>query len=62
MPAEEKEEWENKARKDKQRYEMEKSLYKGPWKVPANKRTPKDPTAPKRFVFYCTLRAILLLV
>ena len=23
-------------------------MYKGPWKVPANKRTPKDPTAPKR--------------
>ena len=48
MGAEEKEEWEKKARKDKARYEVEKSLYKGPWKVPANKRTPKDPTAPKR--------------
>lgn len=23
-------------------------MYKGPWKVPANKRTPKDPSAPKR--------------
>jgi hypothetical protein len=23
-------------------------MYKGPWKIPANKRTPKDPTAPKR--------------
>lgn len=48
MPPEEKENWEKKARKDKARYEVEKSMYKGPWKVPANKRTPKDPTAPKR--------------
>lgn len=45
---EEKEIWETKARKDKARYEVEKAMYKGPWKVPANKRTPKDPTAPKR--------------
>jgi HMG (high mobility group) box len=48
MDPEEKEAWEKMARKDKARYEVEKSLYKGPWKVPANKRTPKDPTAPKR--------------
>ena len=48
MGAEEKEDWEKKARKDKARYEVEKSLYKGPWKVAANKRTPKDPSAPKR--------------
>ena len=34
--------------KDKARYEVEKAMYKGPWKVPANRRTPKDPTAPKR--------------
>lgn len=27
---------------------MEKSMYKGPWRVPRRKRTPKDPTAPKR--------------
>ena len=45
---EEKEVWEKKARKDKARYEVEKAMYKGPWKVPANKRTPKDPSAPKR--------------
>jgi hypothetical protein len=45
---ENKEVWEKKARKDKARYEVEKAVYKGPWKVPANKRTPKDPTAPKR--------------
>ena len=48
MPAEEKENWEKKARKDKSRYEVEKAMYKGPWKVQANKRTPKDPSAPKR--------------
>jgi HMG (high mobility group) box len=48
MDPEEKESWEKMARKDKARYEVEKALYKGPWKVPANKRTPKDPTAPKR--------------
>ena len=48
MPAEEKENWEKKARKDKARYEVEKAMYKGPWKVQANKRTPKDPSAPKR--------------
>lgn len=48
MTAEDKEIWEERARKDKARYEVEKSMYKGPWKIPANKRTPKDPTAPKR--------------
>ena len=48
MQPEEKENWEKKARKDKARYEVEKAMYKGPWKVQANKRTPKDPTAPKR--------------
>ena len=48
MPPDDKENWEKKARKDKARYEVEKSTYKGPWKVQANKRTPKDPSAPKR--------------
>ena len=48
LNAEDKEVWETKARKDKARYEVEKAMYKGPWKVPANKRTPKDPSAPKR--------------
>lgn len=48
MVPDEKEVWEKKARKDKARYEVEKAMYKGPWKIPANKRTPKDPTAPKR--------------
>lgn len=40
--------WDEKARKDKLRYEVEKSMYTGPWKVPAKKLSQKDPTAPKR--------------
>lgn len=32
------------ARRDKARYEMEKTLYSGPWKVLANeKKAKKDP-------------------
>jgi HMG (high mobility group) box len=42
LDPDEKEDWEKKARKDKARYEVEKAMYKGPWKVPANRRTPKD--------------------
>eukprot|EP00934_Nitzschia_sp_Nitz4_P003903 Nitzschia sp. Nitz4//scaffold295_size27985//9432//11102//NITZ4_008161-RA/size27985-snap-gene-0.63-mRNA-1//1//CDS//3329546245//3893//frame0 len=45
---EEREVWEELARKDKARYEMEKSMYTGPWKVPAKRRAHKDPNAPKR--------------
>ena len=48
LPPEERELWEERARKDKARYEIEKSLYDGPWKVPARARTPKNPDAPKR--------------
>ena len=49
LPTEEKAHWEERARKDKVRYEIEKSMYSGPWKVPAGRgRTPKDPDAPKR--------------
>eukprot|EP00934_Nitzschia_sp_Nitz4_P006598 Nitzschia sp. Nitz4//scaffold191_size41780//39658//41064//NITZ4_007478-RA/size41780-augustus-gene-0.65-mRNA-1//1//CDS//3329540214//6588//frame0 len=44
----EREEWEELARKDKARYEMEKAMYTGPWKVPAKRRSQKDPNAPKR--------------
>ena len=40
---EEREEWEEMARKDKARYEMEKTMYNGPWKVVASsKRIKKD--------------------
>jgi len=45
---EEREVWEEMARKDRARYEMEKAVYSGPWKVPADEKLPKDPTAPKR--------------
>ena len=36
------------ARQDKVRFELERSLYTGPWRVPAMKRSQKDPNAPKR--------------
>ena len=39
--------WEEEARKDKLRYYHEKQMYKGPWRI-INKRTKKDPNAPKR--------------
>jgi len=48
LPEDEREKWEEMARQDKARYEMEKSMYTGPWKVPAMKRIRKDPKAPKR--------------
>jgi HMG (high mobility group) box len=47
LPPEEREYWEEMARADKERYEMEKSFYDGPWKIPAEKSS-KDPRAPKR--------------
>lgn len=49
LPDDEREIWEEMARQDKARYEMEKSVYTGPWKVPVpQKRMVKDPIAPKR--------------
>lgn len=48
LSEEDREQWEEMARQDKARYEMEKSMYTGPWKVPATKRVSKDPKAPKR--------------
>jgi hypothetical protein len=42
---EDREYWDNLARRDKERYKVEKSLYDGPWKVPAQKAS-KDPNAP----------------
>lgn len=48
LSAEERGKWEEMARKDKMRYEVEKSMYTGPWKVPAKKLSQKDPSAPKR--------------
>lgn len=49
LAPEDREEWELKAEADRARYEEEKANYKGPWKIPAhNKRSTKDPSAPKR--------------
>jgi hypothetical protein len=48
MPEEEREKWEEMGRKDKARYEMEKAMYSGPWKVPVTTKREKDPTRPKR--------------
>jgi high mobility group protein B1 len=49
LSGEEKEVWEEIARKDKARYEMEKSMYKGPWKVQAKRKfLRKDHEAPTR--------------
>jgi len=40
--------WIKKAEEDKKRYEVEKALYNGPWKIPATERAKKHPEAPKR--------------
>jgi high mobility group protein B1 len=48
LPEEEREKFEEMGRKDKARYEMEKSMYNGPWKVLASKKMTKDATRPKR--------------
>ena len=47
LPSDERAYWDDKARSDKERYECEKSVYDGPWKVLAHKFS-KDPNAPKR--------------
>ena len=47
LPSDERAYWDDKARSDKERYEVEKSAYDGPWKVLAHKFI-KDPNAPKR--------------
>ncbi len=51
--------WEEKARLDKERYNLEKERYTGPWQVPY-KRAKKDPTAPKRpmsaFLYYSQVK------
>ena len=47
--------WEEKAKADKERYNIEKEKYTGPWQVPF-KRAKKNPNAPKRpmsaFLYY----------
>mmetsp|Transcript_7210 Transcript_7210/g.10329 ORF Transcript_7210/g.10329 Transcript_7210/m.10329 type:complete len:421 (-) Transcript_7210:305-1567(-) len=55
LSQEERQKWDEKARKDKERYMIEKAKYTGPWQVPY-KRNKKDPSAPKRpmsaFLFF----------
>ena len=48
LTPDDKEKWEEKAREDKVRYHQQKDAYAGPWKVPADMKKPKDPTAPKK--------------
>lgn len=53
MAANERAKWDEKARLDRERYEVEKSMYKGPWKVPASQKSKvkarrTDADAPKR--------------
>jgi hypothetical protein len=48
LSPEEKAHWEERSCKDKARYEVEKAMYSGPWKVAANTRKQKNPDAPKR--------------
>jgi hypothetical protein len=40
--------WEEKARQDKARFDVEKSHYTGPWRVPKKKRSNLDIRTPKR--------------
>jgi len=47
LPSDQRKYWDEMAQQDKERYEMEKSVYNGPWKVPVEKVL-KDPSAPKR--------------
>jgi len=47
LPAEEREQWEEIARQDKARYEIEKLTYTGPWKVPIYAATTRQPQPTK---------------
>jgi len=55
LPPNERAHWDEEAEKDKKRYEAEKSVYKGPWKILA-KPSKADANAPKRpmssFLYY----------
>jgi hypothetical protein len=48
MPLEQREHWQELARKDMARFEEEKAQFQGSWKVPANAWQKKDPTKPKK--------------
>ena len=47
MKPEERSVWDEKARLDKERFEVEKALYKGPWKIPVKQKARKDPGGPQ---------------
>jgi hypothetical protein len=47
LAADERSAWEELAREDKFRYEIEKTLYKGPWRIEKTQKT-KDVNTPKR--------------
>lgn len=50
LPSEERKVWDKKALEDKERYELEKKTYGGPWTIPSNDGAVrrKDPDKPKR--------------
>ena len=48
LSPDEREVYENMSIKDKARYNVEKTMYKGAWTVPIGYKRPKDTTAPKR--------------
>lgn len=48
MNDQDREQWEELARQDKARFEVEKSLYSGPWRVPTARHLKHDPNIPKR--------------
>jgi hypothetical protein len=63
LSPDEREVYEDMSRKDKARYKVEKTMYKGDWIVPIGYKRPKDATAPKRpnpafFAFSNKRRAI----
>jgi len=51
LSPEDRKDWDEAADQDKKRYEQEKSTYKGPWKIPTNKRKTKEWVIGNRNVF-----------
>jgi hypothetical protein len=48
LSSEERAKWEDMAARDRERFELEKSFYTGPWKVSKIQKGRKDPNAPKK--------------
>jgi hypothetical protein len=48
MTPEERKPWDDIAADDRARFEMERSTYTGPWKIPSKRKGRKDKNAPKR--------------